>query len=131
MSHKRGACHNEVLDPHDVMLQPDCDEAVDVLRDGHKDFPCHVAAFLRAWGLVLNPCGTLLNEHLGELEHGCEASMAGVCVGDNWAEVIDVRSFGCDFWSEIGARFALFLVMEELSLEEVFDFVRDGVGRIV
>jgi hypothetical protein len=36
-SFRIGTCDDEVLDTHNVVLESDGDETVDVLRDGHKD----------------------------------------------------------------------------------------------
>lgn len=87
-----GAGDGEEVRAHYVSLGADGDEAVDVLRDGHEDLAGHVAALLRAGGLVLNvdPRRSLLDEELGELHYGGEAAMARIGVGDDGTEVVDV-----------------------------------------
>ena len=78
---------------HDVSLGADGHEAVDVLADGHQNFTGHVSALLRSGGLVfdVDAGGAVLDEELGELHYGGEAAVAGVGIGDEGAEVIDVR----------------------------------------
>ena len=53
--------------------------------------------------------------------------MSGIGICDDGTEVIDVGEFGTVSSGGCGnSFFALFAVVEELSLEEVLDFVWDG-----
>ena len=104
-----------------------------MFRNGNEDFPGHVSTLLRPWCLVLDmdACCTLLDEHLSELEDSGEATVSGVGVGDDGAEVVDVSGLGGFGRGEVGAGFALLAVMEELGLEEVLYLVWHGVGRVI
>jgi hypothetical protein len=94
-----------------------------MLRNGYEHLTRHVSALFCPRSLVLDvdPRGALLDEQLGQLHYGGKATMARVCIGDDGAEVIDVRSGGELFRGETRSGFALLAVMEELSLEEVLD----------
>ena len=100
-----------------------------MLLDGDEDLAGHVAALLGAGGLVLDvdAGGALLDEELGELHDGGEAAVAGVGVGDDGAEVVDVGHGGAGLLR--GGRealLALLAVVEELGHEEVAYLVGDG-----
>ena len=128
-----GARYGEQVGAHDVGLCADRDQAVDVLGDGDQDLARHVAALLGARGLVLDvdACGALFDEELGELHDGSEAAVAGVGVGDDGAEVVDVGDLGALLFGCGEAFFSLLAVMEELCHEEMLDLVGDGVHGVV
>lgn len=77
---------------HDISLGADGNQAVDVLADGNKHLSCHVTALLRSRSLVLNvnTGGAFLDEQLGELHDGSEATVTGVGIGDDGAEEVGV-----------------------------------------
>ena len=80
---------------HDVGLGPDGHEPVDVLADGDEHLAGHVAALLGSWHLVLNmdTGRSLLDEELRELHHSGQTTMTSVCIGNDWAEEVDVGEF--------------------------------------
>jgi len=104
-----------------------------VLLDGDKNLAGHMSALLGSWSLVLDvdTCSTLLNEELGELHGGCETAMASVSVGNDGSQVINDGSRGEFCVRETSASFALFPVVEELSSEQVLDFIWDGVIGVI
>ena len=57
--------------------------------------------------------------------------MASVGISDDGAEIVDGGRASEFRVAQVAARFALLAVVEELGHEEVLDFVRNGVGRIV
>lgn len=126
------ASDGEVLDAHDIVLEADGDEAVDVLRDGNEDLSGHVSALLCPRRLVLDvdSGGTLLDEHLRELHDGGETSVSGVGIGDDGAEVVDVGGFGALGGGEVGASLALLAVVEKLGHEEVLDLAQFRVKKL-
>ena len=84
---------DEVLNTHDVVLEPNRNESIDVLLDRDEHFASHVAALLGARSLVLDmdtSC-TSLNEELGQLHSGSETTMTGVGIGDDGSEVCHYR----------------------------------------
>jgi hypothetical protein len=113
---------------HDVSLRANGNQAVDVLLDGDKDLASHVAALLGSGGLILNvdTGGTLLDEELGELHDGSETTVAGISIGDDGTEVVNVEEVRTLSLGDAQALLALLAVVEELSHEEVADLVRDG-----
>jgi hypothetical protein len=128
-----GTSDNKILNTHDVVLQTDGDETVDVLRDGDQDLASHMTTLLGTRCLVLdvNTSSTLLNEHLGELHDGCETTMASVGISDNGTEVVDNGSGSELRIGQSGPAFALFSVVEQLCHEQVLDLVGNGVRRII
>lgn len=122
------ACNGQEIDAHDIGLRPDGNETVDVLADRYQNLSGHVAALLGAWCLILdvNTGRTLLDEQLSKLHDGRQTTVAGVRIGDNGTEVVDIGELrtlrlGCR-----QALVALFPVMEELRHEEVGNLVWDG-----
>jgi hypothetical protein len=101
--------------------------------DRDEYLACHVSAFLRTRCLIfdMDTSGTFLDKHLGEFEHGSEATVPGIGISDDGAEIIDVGDFGSLLRGKVGSGLALLSVMEELGLEEVLDLVWYGVGRVV
>ena len=71
---------------HDIGLGSNGDQAVDVLADRYQDLACHVSALLCSWSLVfdVNTRCTLLDKQLCELHDGCQTSMSGIRIGDDW-----------------------------------------------
>lgn len=128
-----GTGDDQVLDAHNVVLQTDSDETVDVLRDGDEHLAGHVTALLGTRCLVFNvdTGGTLLNEKLGELHNGGQTTVTSVCVGDNGAEVVDVWGLGALSLGHADTGLALLAVVEQLGHEEVLDLVGDGVVGVV
>jgi hypothetical protein len=100
-----------------------------MLADWDQHFASHVSALLCPRSLVLNmdtSC-SLLDEQFRKLHHCGETAVAGICVCDDGAEVVDVCELGaCGFGFCGYAFFALFAVVEKLSHEEMGDFVWDG-----
>lgn len=128
-----GTGNDKVLDAHDVVLQTNGDETVDVLRDGNQDLASHMAALLGSRCLVLdvNTSSTLLDEHLGELHDSRKATMASIGISDDGTEVVD-NGGGSELGiGHSGTTFALFSVVEQLGHEQVLDLVGDGVRRII
>lgn len=127
------ASDHQVGDAHDIVLKSDSHQAVDMFGDGHQHFSSHVSALLGPGSLIfnVNPSSTFLNEELGELHCGGETAVAGISIGDDRTQVIDSRSCGELRGGEVGSALALFSVVEELGLEEVLDFVGDGVIGVV
>ncbi|KUI62650.1 hypothetical protein VP1G_11414 [Cytospora mali] len=113
---------------HDVRLCPDSNQAVDVLTDGHEHLAGHVSALLGPGRLVLDvdAGSTLLDEQLGQLHDGRQATVASVTIGDDGAEVVDVgqaRPLGLRCRQTL---VPLLPVVEELRHEEVGYLVGDG-----
>ena len=93
-----------------------------------------MSAFLGTGSLVLNvdSCSTALNEELGEFHDGGETAMAGIGIGNDGAQVVDIGVADALLDRSAQAFLALFAVVEELCFEEVFDFCRDGIlSRVV
>ncbi len=113
---------------HDVGLGTDGNQTVNVLADGDKDLAGHVATLLGARGLVLNvnTSSTLLNKELGELHDGGETAMAGVGIGNDGTEVVNVGELGTLALGDTETLLALLAVVEELGHEQVANLVGDG-----
>lgn len=125
--------HGQQVDAHDVGLRADGHQPVDVFRDGHEHFACHVAALFGAGGLVFNVDSSraLFDEQLGQLHHRRQTAVAGVGVRDDRAEVVHVRG-GCSLVLGRGeAVLALFSVVEQLRHEQVLHLVRNRVHGVV
>jgi hypothetical protein len=79
----------------------------------------------------MDPGGALLDEQLGQLHDSRQAAVAGVGVGDDGPQVVNVgqaRSLG------LGCREALLpllAVVEQLGHEQMPDLVWDGGVRVV
>ena len=128
-----GTRDDEALDAHDVELEPNRDESVDVLLDGDEHFARHVAALFRARCLVLdvNARRALFHEELREFHRCRKAAMARVGICYDRADIIDRGVRGELCIGHMRARFALLAVMEELSREKVFNLVRYSVVGII
>lgn len=66
----------------------------------------------------------LLNKQLRELHDSCQTAVTGVCISNDWSQVVNLlklRAVGCRCSN---ALFALFSVVEQLSLEEMTNLVR-------
>ena len=127
------ARNGETVDPHDVELEPDGDEPVDVLLDRDEHFAGHVTAFFGARRLILDvdPCSAFLHEKLGKLHRGTETAVSGVGVCDDGAEIIDCRGRGELRVTQTGALLALLAVVEKLSGEKMFNLIRHGVIGVI
>ena len=93
-----GSCDDHQLGVHYVRAHSDGDQSVDVLLDWDDTPAGHVATLLVGGRLVLHVdtgCAAL-DEHLGQLEDGCEATVACVCVGDDGGHVVDGGSHGVE-----------------------------------
>lgn len=99
-----------------------------MLADGDQDLASHVSAFLSTGSLILNvnSSSTLLNEELGKLHNGSQAAMAGVSVGNDGTQVVDVCKLGALGLGNADALLALLAVMEELGHEQVANLVWYG-----
>lgn len=128
-----GTGDDEVGGAHDVALETDGNETVDVLRNGDKDLSGHVTTLLGARGLVLDvdTGGTGLDHHLGELHDSGETTVAGVTVGDDGAEVVDLGAGVLALGDGGGTGKVLLAVVEKLGSEELGNLVGDSVGRVV
>ena len=130
----------EILDSHDIVLESDSDQSVDVLGNGNENLSGHVSCkstsasaearattlrttLLRSRSLILNvdTGSTLLDKHLGQFHDGGESSVSSVGVGDNRSEVVDSGSRGSLSGSEVRSRFSLLSVVEELGHEQLLD----------
>lgn len=68
----------------------------------------------------------LLDEELGELHDSRQASMTGICVGDNRPKIVDVGTICAVGLRSREAVLALLSVVEELGHEEVLYLVGYG-----
>lgn len=123
---------NEVV-AHDVGLETGSDESLDVLLGGDDDLACHVTAFLGAGSLVFNvdTGGTGFDHELGELHHGGDSSEPGITIGDDGAEVVDSLGLGALVGGHSGSGLVLLAVVEQEGLEQLVDFVGDGVHGVI
>lgn len=118
----------EEVGAHDISLGTDGNQAVDVLADRDKHLSGHVAALLRSGSLILNvnTSSTLLDEKLGELHNGSQATVTGIGISNDGAEEVGVGD-RCALLPGCGETLlALLPVMEELCEEEMCDFVGDS-----
>lgn len=92
-----------------------------------------MAALLGAGHLVLDvdTRSALLDKHLGELHDGGQAAVTRVGVGNDRAQVVDVRRVLALLGRHARASLALLAVVEELGHEQVLDLVGHRVGRVV
>lgn len=128
-----GTGNDEVGGAHDVALEAHSDETVDVLRDGDKNLSGHVATLLCSGSLVLNvdTSSTRLDHHLGKLHDSGKTTVSSVGIGDDGAEVVDVRSGVLALGDSGSAGEALLAVVVELGLEKLGNLVGDSVGGVV
>lgn len=114
---------------HDIRLRTDSHQTVDVFADRHKHLSGHVAALLGTWSLVfnVNTSSTALNEQLGELHHSRQATMSGISIRNDGAQVVHICHLATLLLGGGDAFLALFPVMEQLSQEQLVDLVGDGV----
>jgi len=124
---------DESVSTHDVALQPSRLQPVAVLLRTHEHFPAHVAALLGARLLVLemDASGTPLDEHLGQLHHRREPTVARVAVRDDRREVVHCWRAHALLGGHRRPRLPLLPVVEQLRPEELVDLVWDGVHRVV
>ena len=113
---------------HDIRLSSDSHQSVDVLTDGHQHLSSHMATLLCPRCLILNmyTSRALLDEELGELHDSRQASMTGICVGDNRPKIVDVGTICAVGLRSREAVLALLSVVEELGHEEVLYLVGYG-----
>ena len=128
-----GTGNDEVLNTHDVVLETNGNQTVNVLLDGDKHLTGHVTTLFGTGSLVLNvdTGGTLFDKELGELHDGSETAVTSVGVGNNGTEVVDDGRLGALLGREVGSLLALLAVVEELCHEEVLNLEGDGVVRVV
>lgn len=126
-----GTGNSDKISAHHISLSADRDKTVDVFTNRDQDLASHMAALLGTGGLVLdvNSGGTALDKEAGELEDGGDTTVTGVGIGDDRAEVVNVREGGALGFGGGKTVLALLAVVEELSLEEVLDLVGDRVLR--
>lgn len=116
---------------HDICLRADGNQTVDVLANRDENLSGHVTTLLRTRGLIFNvdSGSASLDEQLGQFHNSSETTMAGISIGDDGTQVVDVRQLaplvlgGCD------AFLALFPVMEQLCHEQLVYLVGDSVLR--
>ncbi len=127
------ARNGETIDPHNVKLEPDGDEPVDVLLDRDENFAGHVATFFGAGRLILNvdPCSAFLHEKLGKFHRGSKTAVPGVGVCDDRAEIVNCGGRGELRITQMGALLALLAVVEKLSGEEMLDLIRHSVVGVI
>jgi hypothetical protein len=77
----------------------------------------------------MNASCAILHKHLCQFHDGCETSMAGIRIRNNWAEEIGAcEACTLSFW-RAQALFALFAVVEELCIPQMTNLVRySGLG---
>lgn len=87
-----GTGDDDELSAHHVRLSPTSNKTVDVLLYGHHHLSGHVAAFLGSRCLIfnMNASGTGLDEHPGQLQGRCQASMASVGICNDRPEIVDL-----------------------------------------
>lgn len=128
-----GAGNDEVLAAHDVPLEARGVETVDVLADGDEDLAGQMAALLSTVELILkvHRRRTILRKELCELQHGRETAVAGITIGDDGAEVVDVGGLVALLDAELATRIPLLAVVHALRLGQALDLVGDRVVGVV
>lgn len=118
-----------MLHTHNIRLRTDSHQTVDVFADRHKHLSGHVAALLGTRSLVfnVNTSSTTLNKQLGQLHHGRQATMSGIGIRNDGAEVVNICHLATLLLGSGDAFLALFPVMEQLSQEQLVDLVGDGI----
>lgn len=71
------------------------------------------------------------DEHLDDLHNGSDSSEAGVSIGDDGDHVVDFGILLFPLFVLLRPLLVLFAVVEQLSLDELVDFVRDSVHGVV
>ena len=66
---------------------------------------------------------TLLDKQLCELHDGCQASMSGIRIGDDWPQVIDVPQFLAVCFRRSDTLLSLLAIVEYLRHEEMANLV--------
>jgi hypothetical protein len=74
----------------------------------------------------VNTRSTLLNKQFCELHDGCQTTMSGIRIGDDWSQVVDVPQLltigsGCG-----DALLSLLAIVEHLRHEQMANLVRYG-----
>ena len=132
-SFRVGTGNDEVLDTHDVVLESDSNETVDVLLDRNKHLTSHVTTLLGTRSLVLNvdtSC-TLLDKELGEFHDSGKTTVTSVGISNNGTEVVDEGNLGTLLGRHITSLLALLAIVEKLGHEEVLHLEGDSVVRVV
>lgn len=114
---------------HDISLRTNSNKTIDVLADRYQHLSSHMSALLGSRSLILNmnTSSSLLNKQFCQLHNGSQSSMSGISICDDGAEVVDVGELGAvDFRFGRHTLFSLLAVVEELSHEEMADFVWHG-----
>ncbi len=96
-----------------------------MLADWHKDFPRHVAAFLRTWGLIfyVDTGSTLFDEQLCQLHDRGQSAVPRIRIGNDWAKEIGVCDAASTRFRCAKPFLPLLPVMEELCHEEMLYLV--------
>ena len=125
-----GARDDEGAHPEHVRLQPRRAQAVEVLLSRHEHLATHVAALLSARCLVLevDASSARLDEHLRQLHHRSQTTVASVAVRNDRREEVGARLRGLALAHRLLPH-ATVVVTE--GTEELVDFVRHSVHRVV
>src|SRR5882757_7657574 len=91
-SFRIGSGNGQIINSHDIILETNCDETVNMFLDRNQHFSSHVTTLLRPRRLIfdVNPSSTLFNEQLGEFHHSSQTTMASICIRNNGAEIVNV-----------------------------------------
>jgi len=110
-------------------LRSDSYQSIDVLANWHQHLSRHVATLLGSRHLIfnVNARGTVLDEHLCQFHDSCETTVAGVGICDDGSEKVSICNAATIGFGRGYPLFSLFAVVEELSHEQLMDFVWDGV----
>ncbi|RUS17224.1 hypothetical protein BC937DRAFT_90251 [Endogone sp. FLAS-F59071] len=127
------AGNDEVLDTHNIELNAESDEAVDVLRDRDEHLTSHMTALLGASSLIfaVNARGAALDKHFGELHVGGDTTVARVGVGNDGTQVVNIGKLGALSLGGAEAGLSLLTVVKLLGHEQVLDFVGDGIHGVI
>jgi len=124
-----GTGNGQEISAHDISLGTDGNQTVDVFADGNQHLTGHVATLLGTGSLVLNvnTSSTALNEELGQLHDGSQATMTGIGIGNDGTEIVDVGDVGALVLRGGDTLLALFPVVEKLCHKELVDLAGNGV----
>lgn len=114
---------------HDISLRSNSYQTIDMLADRYKYLSSHMSTLLRSRSLILNmnTGSSLLNKQFCQLHNGSQSSVSSISICDDGPEVVDVGELGAvDFRFGRHTLFSLLAVVEELSHEEMADFIWDS-----
>ncbi|KAH3666964.1 hypothetical protein OGAPHI_003414 [Ogataea philodendri] len=128
-----GSGNTQKVGTKDISRSTDSNQSVDVFLDRNKHLTGHVSTLLGSSGLVLNvdSCGSVLNEHLGELHNGSGTSVSSISIGNDWSEKVNVWQFGTLLLGQRKSLVSLLSVVEKLGIEQVLHLVWNSVHRVV